>query len=136
MRRLTLAGFAVGIFLCLTASRAYIPPAPAALKIYPRLTESEYALMQKEAEGLAESLACLGATIERRDPSKNFFELSVGGDPILLVDNSGSQLLVFTPSGDGSSIDLRHWKRRWRSSGLSNGTSSPPEITCSRAYSP
>lgn len=92
--------------------------------------------MQKEAEGLVESLACLGATIERRDPSKNFFELSVGGDPILLVDNSGSQLLVFTPSGDGSSIDLRHWKRRWRSSGLSNGTSSPPEITCSRAYSP
>lgn len=134
MRRLTLAGFALGMFLCLTASRAYLPPAPSALKIYPRLTESEYALMQKEAEGLAESLACLGAAIERRDPSQNFFELSVGGDPILLVDNSGSQLLVFTPSGDGSSIDLRHWKRRWGSSGLSNGTLSPAEITCRRTY--
>ena len=54
--------------------------------------------MQKEAEGLVESLACLGATIERREPSKNFYELSVGGDPILLVDNSGSQLLGFTAS--------------------------------------
>jgi hypothetical protein len=83
---------------------------------------------------LVESLAYLGATIERRDPSKSFFELSVGGDPILLVDNSGSQLLVFTPSGDGSSIDLRHWKRRWGSSGLSNGTLSPAEITCRRTY--
>lgn len=135
MGRLTLAGFAVGLFLCLTASRAYLPHATSALKIYPRLTESEYALMQKEAEGLVESLACLGATIERRDPSKNFFELSVGGDPILLVDNSGSQLLVFTPSGDGSSIDLRHRKRRWGRSGLSNGTLSPAEITCRRTHS-
>lgn len=80
------------------------------LEIYPKITDSEFALFQAEAESFAEELACQGVIIGKHDSSTRFFDLSARGDSILFVNNSGP-----------SSSDSHHvygWKRCNRATAL------------------
>jgi len=99
--------------LGLVIGGAYMPPATMALEAHPRLNDSEYALLQTEAERFAERSGCLGLAIELRSHSPSFFELSIRNKLILLVDYSESRLLVVTVSaGEGEEIDLHRWNQQ------------------------
>lgn len=119
------------MLLALIILERYLPPVTSPIEIYPRLADSEYAQLQSTAESFADGLACLGITIERRDPSNHFFELSVRGTPILLVDNSGSQLLVITMSAEKiDAIGLHRWRQGWGTPWKRGWNLSAPESAC------
>ncbi|OBU61123.1 hypothetical protein A9J40_19175 [Stenotrophomonas maltophilia] len=98
---------------------------------YPRLTDSEFAVFQADAENFAEALACQGVTIGKLDSSRRFFDVSVLGDSILFVDNSGPSLLIVTMSTVASdAIELERWKDGWGSSERRRRNLSAPENGC------
>ncbi|HGM5881944.1 MAG: hypothetical protein KH046_14235 [Stenotrophomonas maltophilia] len=101
------------------------------LEAHPRLSDSEYALLQTEAGRFAERLGCLGLAIELLNHGSSFFELSIRNKPILLVDNSGSQLLVVTMSaGEGEKIDLHRWNQQLSAPGRGIENLRLPEHRC------
>lgn len=115
----TLPALATASLLGLLIGRVYVPATTMNLDIYPRLTDSEFAMFRAEAASFAEDLVCLGVTIGKHDPGAQFFVVSVRSDPILFVDNSGPSLLVVTmPAVAGDAIDPHGWdspeKRRRR----------------------
>lgn len=117
--------------LGLVIGGACMPPATMTLEAHPRLNDSEYALLQTEAERFAERLGCLGLAIELRSHSPSLFELSIRNKPILLVDNSGSQLLVVTVSaGKGEEIDLHRWNQQLSAPGRGIENLMLPEHRC------
>lgn len=117
--------------LGLVIGGACISPATMTLESHPRLNDSEYALLQTEAERFAERLGGLGLAIELRSHSPSFFELSIRNEPVLLVDNSGSQLLVVTMSaGEGEEIDLHCWNQQLSAPGRGNENLRLPEHRC------
>ena len=117
--------------LGLVIGGACMSPATMTLEAHPRLSNSEYALLQIEAERFAERLGCLGLAIQLRNHSPSFFELSVRNTPILLVDNSGSQLLVVTMStGEGEEIDLHRWNQQLSAPGRAIENLRLPEHRC------
>lgn len=101
------------------------------LENYPRLTDSEFALFQAEAESFAEALACQGVIIAKPDSSRRFFDMSVRGDAVLFVDNSGPSLLIVTMSTVASdAMELHRWKDGWGSPERRRRNLSPPENSC------
>lgn len=117
--------------LGLVIGGACMSPATMTLEAHPRLNDSEYALLQTEAERFAERLGCLGLAIELRSHSPSLFELSIRNKPILLVDNSGSQLLVVTVSaGEGEEIDLHRWNQQLSAPGRGIENLMLPEHRC------
>lgn len=109
----------------------YAPATAMSLENYPRLTDSEFALFQADAENFAEALACQGVTIETRDSSRRFFDISARGDAVLLVDNSGPSLLIVTmPTVASDAMKLQHWKDGWGSPERRRRNLSPPENSC------
>lgn len=130
LRRTSLALMAATL-LGLVIGGACMPPATMTLEAHPRLNDSEYALLQTEAERFAERLGCLGLAIELRSHSPSLFELSIRNKPILLVDNSGSQLLVVTVSaGKGEEIDLHRWNQQLSAPGRGIENLMLPEHRC------
>ncbi|KOQ77006.1 hypothetical protein ABW45_10310 [Stenotrophomonas maltophilia] len=103
---------------------------------YPRLTDSEFALFQADAENFAQALACQGVTIGKHDSSRRFFDMSVLGDVILLADNSGASLQIVTMSTVASdAIELERWKDGWGSPERRRRNLSAPENSCPRPAS-
>lgn len=130
LRRTSLALMAATL-LGLDIGGACMSPATMTLEAHPRLNDSEYALLQTEAERFAERLGCLGLAIELRSHSPSFFELSTRNKPVLLVDNSGSQLLVVTMSaGEGEEIDLHRWNQQLSAPGRGIENLRLPEHRC------
>jgi len=106
------------------------------LENYPRLTDSEFALFRADAESFAEALACQGVTIGKQDSSRRFFDMSVLGDAILFVDNSGPSLLIVTMSPVASdAMELQRWKNGWGSPERRRRNLSAPENSCPRSAS-
>lgn len=113
-----------------------MPATTMSLENYPRLTDSEFALFQADAENFAEALACQGVTIGKHDSSRRFFNISVRGDAVLLVDNSGPSLLIVTMSTVASdAIELERWKEGWDSPEGRSRNLSPPKNGCARSAS-
>jgi len=101
------------------------------LENYPRLTDAEFALFRADAESFAEELACQGITIGKHDSSRRFFDMSVRGDVILFVDNSGASFQIVTISTITSdAIELQRWKDGWGSPERRRRNLSPPENSC------
>jgi hypothetical protein len=114
----------------------YAPATTMSLENYPRLTDSEFALFQAEAESFAEALACQGVIIGKHDSSRRFFDISVRGDAVLFVDNSGPSLLIVNMStGASDAIELQRWKDGWGSPDRRRRNLSAPENSCSRSTS-
>ncbi len=114
----------------------YTPATAMSFENYPRLTDSEFALFQADAESFAEALACQGVTIEKHDSSRRFFDMSVLGDAILFVDNSGPSLLIVTMSTvAGDAMELQRWKDGWGSPERRRRNLSAPENSCPRSAS-
>lgn len=106
------------------------------LENYPRLTDSEFALFQAEAESFSEALACQGVIIGTHESSRRFFDMSVRGDAVLFVDNSGPSLLIVTMSTVASdAMGLQGWKDGWGSPERRRRNLSPPENSCARSAS-
>lgn len=106
------------------------------LENYPRLSEWEFALFRADAESFAEALSCQGVTIGKHDPSRHFFGMSLRGDAILFVDNSGPSLLIATMSTvAGDAIELQRWKDGWGSPEMRRRNLSTPENSCARSAS-
>lgn len=130
LRRTSLALMA-STLLGLVIGGACMSPATMTLEAHPRLSDSEYALLQTEAGRFAERLGCLGLAIELLNHGSSFFELSIRNKPILLVDNSGSQLLVVTMSaGEGEEIDLHRWNQQLSAPGRDIENLRLPEHRC------
>lgn len=94
----TLLTLTTAALLGLIIGGTYTPATAMSFENYPRLTDSESALFQADAENFAEALACQGVTIGKHDSSRRFFDMSVLGEAILFVDNSGPSLLIVTMS--------------------------------------
>lgn len=132
----TLLALIAAALLGLIISGAYAPATAMNFEVYPRLGDSEFALFRADAESYAESLACQGVTIGKHDSSRRFFDMSVRGDPILFVDNSGPSLLIVTMSTVGSdAIELQHWKDGWDSPEGRRRNLSAPKNSCPRSAS-
>ena len=109
----------------------YAPATTMSLENYPRLTDSEFALFQAEAESFAEALACQGVIVGKHDSSRRFFDISVRGDAVLFVDNSGPSLLIVTMSTVASDVrELQRWKDGWGSPERRRRNLSAPENSC------
>lgn len=114
----------------------YAPATTMSLENYPRLTDSEFALFQAEAESFAEALACQGVIVGKHDSSRRFFDISVRGDAVLFVDNSGPSLLIVTMSTVASdAMELQRWKDGWGSPERRRRNLSAPENSCPRPAS-
>lgn len=114
----------------------YAPATAMSLENYPRLTDSEFALFRADAESFAEALACQGVTIGKHDSSRRFFDMSVPGDSILFVDNSGPSLLIVTISPvESDAMELQRWRDGWGSSERRRRNLSAPESSCPRSAS-
>jgi len=114
----------------------YAPATTMSLENYPRLTDSEFALFQAEAESFAEALACQGVIVGKHDSSRRFFDISVRGDAVLFVDNSGPSLLIVTMSTVASdAMELQRWKDGWGSPERRSRNLSAPENRCPRSAS-
>lgn len=109
----------------------YTPATAMSFENYPRLTDSEFALFQADAENFAEALACQGVTVGKHDSGRRFFDMSVLGDAILFVDNSGPSLLIVTMSTVASdAMELQRRKDGWGSPERRRSNLSPPENSC------
>lgn len=129
----TLLALTAAALLGLIIGGAYAPATTMSLENYPRLTESEFALFRADAESFAEALSCQGVTIGKHDPSRHFFDMSLRGDAILFVDNSGPSLLIATMSTvAGDAIGLQRWKDGWGSPERRRRNLSAPENSCPR----
>lgn len=127
----TLLALTTAALLGLIIGGTYAPAAAMSFENYPRLTDSEFAVFQADAENFAEALACQGVTIGKLDSSRRFFDVSVLGDAILFVDNSGPSLLIVTMSTVASdAIELERWKDGWGSSERRRRNLSAPENGC------
>lgn len=132
----TLLALTTAALLGLIIGGTYTPATTMSLENYPRLTDSEFALFQADAENFAEALACQGFTIGKHDSSRRFFDISVLGDAILFVDNSGPSLLIVTMSTVASdAMELQRWKDGWGSSERRRRNLSAPENSCPRSAS-
>lgn len=132
----TLLALTAAALLGLIIGGAYAPAITMNFEVYPRLTDSEFALFQAEAESFSEKLACQGVIIGKHDFSTRIFDLNVRGDPILFVDNSGSSLLIVTISTVGSeAIELQRWKNGWGSPEGRRRNLSALENSCPRPAS-
>lgn len=132
----TLLALTAAALLGLIIGGACAPASTVNFEIYPRLADSDFALFQAEAKSFSAELACQGVIIGKHDPSARFFDLSVRGDPILFVDNSGPSLLIVTMSTVGSdAIELQHWKDGWDSPEGRRRNLSAPENSCPRSAS-
>lgn len=87
----TLPALAAAALLGLIIGLVHAPAITMNLDIYPRLTDSEFGLLQANAESFAENLACHGVIMGKQDSIAHFFALSIRSDPILFVDNSGPE---------------------------------------------
>lgn len=122
--------------LVLIIGRAHAPANTMNFEVYPRLTDPEFALFRADAESFAEELACQGITIGKHDSSRHFFDVSLRGDAILFVDNSGPSLLIATMSTiAGDAIELQRWKDGWGSPERRRRNLSAPENSCPRSAS-
>lgn len=130
----TLLALTTAALLGLIVGGTYAPAPTMSLENYPRLTDSEFALFQADAANFAEALACQGVTIEKYDSSRRFFDMSVRGDAILFVDNSGPSLLIVTmPTVASDAIELERWKDGWGSPERRRRNLSAPENSCPRS---
>lgn len=127
----TLLALTAATLLGLIIAGAYAPATTMSLENYPRLTDAEFALFRADAESFAEELACQGITIGKHDSSRRFFDMSVRGDVILFVDNSGASFQIVTISTITSdAIELQRWKDGWGSPERRRRNLSPPENSC------
>ncbi len=132
----TLLALTAAALLGLIIGGAYAPATTMSFENYPRLTDSEFALFQSDAEKFAGALACQGVTIEKHDSSRRFFNMSVRGDAILLVDNSGPSLLIVAMSTVTSdAMELQRWENGWGSPERRRKNLSAPENSCPRSAS-
>lgn len=132
----TLLALTTAALLGLIIGGTYTPATTMSLENYPRLTDSEFALFQADAENFAEALACQGVTIGKHDSSRRFFDISVLGDAILFVDNSGPSLLIVTMSTVASdAMELQRWKDGWGSPERRSRNLSPPKNDCAGSAS-
>lgn len=130
----TLLALTAAALLGLIIGGAYAPATTMSLENYPRLTDAEFALFRADAESFAEELACQGITIGRHDSSRRFFDMSVRGDAVLFVDNSGPSLLIVTMSTITSdAIELQRWKDGWGSPERRRRNLSAPENSCPKS---
>jgi hypothetical protein len=127
----TLLALTTAALLGLIIGGTYTPATAMSFENYPRLTDSEFALFQADAENFAEALACQGVTVGKHDSSRRFFDMSVLGDAILFVDNSGLSLLIVTMSTVASdTMELQRWKDGWGSPERRRSNLSPSENSC------
>lgn len=132
----TLLALTTAALLGLIIAGTYAPATAMSFENYPRLTGSEFALFQADAENFAQALACQGVTIGKHDSSRRFFDMSVLGDVILLVDNSGASLQIVTMSTVAiDAIELERWKDGWGSPERRRRNLSAPENSCPRSTS-
>ncbi len=130
----TLLALTTAALLGLIIGGTYAPATAMSFENYPRLTDSEFSLFRADAESFAEALACQGVTIGKHDSSRRFFEMSVLGDVILFVDNSGPSLLIVTMYTVASdAMELQRWKDGWGSAERRRRNLSPPENSCPRS---
>jgi len=94
----------------LVISDHYLPQAKAEGRVYHRLSDAEFRLMRKEVEAFAE-----GLVVTSKDESERYFVLQANGQPVMLVDNSYSELAVMV-AGDLGQLapELRDLNRQWR----------------------
>lgn len=132
----TLPALTAAALLGLIIGGAYAPATTMSLESYPRLTDAEFALFRADAESFAEELACQGITIGKHDSSRRFFDMSVRGDAVLFVDNSGPSLLIATMSTvAGDAVELQRWKDGWGSPERRRRNLSAPENSRPRSAS-
>lgn len=132
----TLLALTTAALLGLIIGGTYAPATAMSFENYPRLTDSEFGLFRADAESFAEELACQGITIGKRDSGGRFFDMSVRGDAILFVDNSGPSLLIVTMSTVASdAMELQRWKDGWGSPERRRRNLSAPENSCPRSAS-
>lgn len=132
----TLLTLTTAALLGLIIGGTYAPATAMSFENYPRLTDSEFAVFQADAENFAEALACQGVTIGIHDAGAHFFDLSVRDDAILFVDNTGPSLLVVTMSKVASdAVELQRWKDGWGSPERRSRNLSAPENRCPRSTS-
>lgn len=90
-----------------------LPKGGLEIGTFPRVSDAEFAVMREEAQRLVTEDVALGAG---RFAAK-YFVLTCRGEPVLLVDNSSSQLLIIglisrTPEKPCAQPLLQRWSSR------------------------
>ncbi len=91
----------------------HLPKGDLELKVYPKVSDAEFAVMHEGALSLVAEDAAFG--VGRF--AARYFELTCRGEPVLLVDNSSSQLLIIgfmNPAPEAPCVQppLRRWNSR------------------------
>ena len=90
MKSLTYALLCLAALIGSALAHFHLPKGNLELKTYPKVSDAEFAVMHEGALSLVAEDAALG--VGRF--AARYFELTCRGEPVLLVDNSSSQLLI------------------------------------------
>ncbi|MBD3683689.1 hypothetical protein H3005_17675 [Stenotrophomonas sp. Br8] len=71
-----------------------LPQATLEVKVYRRLSDAEFRLIQKEGKAFAEARDSQGLVVSPRDEGEGYFEVWADGEPVMMVDNSSMQLVL------------------------------------------
>lgn len=111
--KLLIYGAALLAALSAVIASRQVPKADLELRTFQKVSDAEFAVMHEEAVRLVREGVVQGG----RHPGERYFEVSCGGKPVMLVDNSLEQLVTVLYAG--REIDapcvvplLSHWCMR------------------------
>lgn len=105
-----LAGAGLGVLF----GEVHPPGAGPVFQEYPAMSDAEFADLRAEAACVARETGG-DAAISLGHDREMFFELSVGAEPMIVVDNTSGQLLITTFSGGVRGLEgLRLLQEAWR----------------------
>lgn len=114
MRTLTLVVALAGAGLGLLFGEGRPPGVGLVFQEFPAMSAAEFADLRAEAACVARE-AGGDAAISLGHDRRMFFELSVGAEPMIVVDNTSGQLVITTFSGGVRGLDrLRLLQDAWR----------------------
>ncbi|TDV25489.1 hypothetical protein N440_4018 [Stenotrophomonas sp. CC22-02] len=99
--------------LCAAITSCHVPKAGLQLRTFPKVSDSEFAVMREEAVRLVRE----GQVLDTRYPGERYLEVGCDGKPVMLVDNSLEQLVIVLYAGRDIDVPcvvpvLSHWSGR------------------------
>lgn len=93
-----------------------LPQATLEVKVYRRLSDAEFRLIQKEGKAFAEARDSQGLVVSPRDEGEGYFEVWADGEPVMMVDNSSMQLVLVAVAGHSAERvpKLQDLQQQWR----------------------
>lgn len=99
----------------LVISDYFLPQATLEVKAYRRVSDYSFGVMREEANAFAQARGGVRLEVSSGDGSERYFVLHANGQPVMLVDNSSTQLVVMVAGNLGERApDLQDLREQWR----------------------